>query len=322
VKKNVLWVVCAAVFLGVLAFFSLRSVQAPKTGGPQEVRFEIETTVDVAPDGVAKMRSTIKFVSPEVLVTMMRDMSKERGLWLRGLFDDSYRASLREQPWEAGEVTTSFKTDDPKVFVVDSLVVLYRYAWVEKKTDQLWYSPGIVTRQEELVQLVNFLERLGQPVSRVVLLSRARAEWPAGSRIVETMPIPGPYGATSGKVSIQYELAVERGDGQSRPIVAGVFNIEAASVDAALKSDLSSAFDTLLKRAGVPLDTRNVFIRYTYPVPAELAEGREAMRGYKGGPRRGAAISSFTALAGSFLGFMGVRAWYRRRERQRAEAAK
>lgn len=282
--RNTLWLLATACVAAAVIWLATRSVKPLETAPPQAVEMNILTRVDVDRDGVARMISETRFTRPDVLVTMLRQMAGERKDWLASQFATSIREGLAEQPWEAGEIAVRFRTDRAGAFVAISDVMLYRYAWVEDVGDELWYSPGTITRQNGLVQLTSLLEMLGQEVSRLDMKSVGIAHWPAHSRIIETRPVPGTYRGSSGDVRIDYRLDVYTDAAKAQPVVESHFDVSSLHGGPG-EADLERAFGDLLARTGVEAATRNVYIRYRYPVPPGV-KAETALRRYDSAPQR------------------------------------
>ena len=289
-KKNLAWVALALAVVVAVFYVATTGIKPLESAPPEDVKLDIHTIVEVDPDGVAYMRSVTRFTEPPVLVTLLRNFSEERRLWLQGEFDQATRDGLKEQPWVVGEIEVDFESEDDTVFTVNSDVTLYRYAWVEDAEEELWYSPGTVTRQEGLAQLASLMELFGQRVASIEVKSEGVAYWPAGAEITETLPLVGRYQGQAGQLSIVYDLEVYEDKATTRPIVHSKFDIMAPTVDNLL-GDLRLAFDQLLERTGVEQETRNVYIRYLYPVP-EPGDLAAVPRTYDKAPRRWPAVAA------------------------------
>lgn len=293
-KRNAVWLLATAALAAGVIWLATRSVKPLETAPPRAVRMEIQTRVDVDPDGVARMVSETRFTEPEVLVTMLRQMSTERESWLKSQFDQAIRDGLAEQPWETGEVAVRFLPGEEDAFTAVSDVTLYRYAWVEDVEDELWYSPGTITRQNGLVRLVSLLEMLGQRVSKLEMKSVGIAYWPAGALVTETRPVQGTFHGRGGDVRIDYRLDVFTDAATARPVVQSHFDVTSFG-GGPREADLDQAFLDLLDRAGVETATRNVYIRYRYAVPPG-AVPETALRSFDPAPRRWPALA-FLAVA-------------------------
>lgn len=304
-KRNALWLLATVALATGVTWLATRSVKPLAEAPPRAVRMEIRTRVDVDPDGVARMVSETRFTEPEVLVTMLRQMSTERESWLESQFNEAIRDALAEQPWETGEVSVRFLPGEERAFTAVSDVTLYRYAWVEDIEDELWYSPGTITRQNGLVRLVSLLEMLGQRVSKLEMNSVGIAYWPAGARVTETRPVQGIFHGQGGDVRIDYRLDVFTDEATARPVVRSRFDV--TSTGGPREADLDLAFQDLLHRAGVETATRNVYIRYRYPVPPGAVPDT-ALRSFDSAPRRWPAVAFLAvALAAVALVYMHLR---------------
>lgn len=294
--RQLAWVLAAAAVVAGIFYEATRSVRPLAEVAPQKVTLHVFTTVDIDPDGTARMASTTTFTEPPVLVTLLRHLARERPLWLESRFDESVRKGLAEQPWETGEIAVAFDDSRPRTFVVRSQVTLYRYAWVEDEARQLWYSPGVVTRQDGIAGLVDILQMFGQRVASVAVRSEGIAYWPAAARIVETLPRPGGYVARRGDVEIRYHLNVYRDERRGRPVVQNRFDIDALAAGPRLERELGMAFDALLAQAQVKGADRTVFIRYEHPIQATTARPQPAARTFDRAPYRWPAAGVLVVL--------------------------
>jgi hypothetical protein len=270
---------------------------------PDEVEVEIQTVVWVDSAGVARMVSQTEIVRPSALVNMLHNLASERELWLKGMFHQSVRNELAEQPWQTGEVSVRFISGERGSFIAETDVTLYRYAWVEDAASDLWYSPGVITEQEPIFQLVGMMNALGQPVSRVAVRSEARAYWPAGADVIETLPLIGEYRGSSGDVVFDYALDVWVDEPTRRPVVFSRFDLS-APVSPEARTQLREAFYRLVDATGVDSGDRMVHIRYHLPILPMVAAGHQPL--YDPAPNRRAAT---LVLPGALLGLALV---YRR----------
>lgn len=297
-RKNIIWIAAAVFVTGGIFTYSIRSALPRTQAQPVHVKLDVETQVEVAPDGVATMHSKSRFTEPPVLSGFLRQLAEEQRDALASQFENALVDGLAEQPWKVGGVAIRFVTGDPNAFTADFDVTLYHYSWVESAAGSLWYSPGIVTRQDGILSLISFLESMGRPVSDLTVHSTGIAYWPAGAHVVETLPKPGQYSVERQGLTMKYLLKVYTDD-RGRPVVQSQFDFGGPRT-AFNQRRLRDAFEDLLARANVDRGTRNVYIRYRYPVQDASNRG-PGPRTYREAPTRPIALALLSVFLATGL---------------------